>query len=522
MNNLLTLKNSIATQLLRAVFGLYLLIAIVITVAQMVFEYKHIETQLEKEIINIQKSYSPSIAASLWTYNTNQIQSILIGINEIPSVVGATIDDGTNTYNIGSILNKKGVQEIYNNKNKKQSLNKNDDIYDDLINYEFSITYVNENKEITLGQGVIYSSTEIIFKQVKYGFILIIINSVIKTIALWFIFIYFIHRILSRPLSQLAVSTQQLNLDDIENIKIKIDTKGDNELKMLENAYNSMIQKLTLAKKELEKNNRDLENKVILRTQELEEEVIIRKEAQQQAESANKMKSMFLSNMSHEIRTPMTSILGMAKILKDMEFDANKKVQLDMIVRNGNRLLTILNDILDFSKLDAKSIKLELKEYDIRQCVFDIVEMLSIQSGQKGDLLEYFINDDVPEICIGDVTRISQVLINIMGNAIKFTQDGLISVNVELYTNTYQLLFSIKDTGIGIESKEGTDLFNVFTQADPSTSRKYGGTGLGLAICKHFVELMGGDIWFESNPGEGTTFYFTINYTLNAESLAQI
>jgi len=514
MNRIPAFKTPIATQLLRVVFGLYLIVAIIITATQMVFEYRYVGEQLDVRINGIKKSYGPSIANALWTYNETQIQSILKGINEISSVIGITIDDGNNTYNIGIVADRIKQHDIHETTKSTESL------FSNLIKYEFPIIYDDGSRKHELGNGVIYSSTDIIFEQVKYGFILIIINSVIKTLVLWLIFIYFLRKIVSRPLTQLTSATNNINFENLDNTKIEIESQNNNELKVLENSFNIMIEKLAIAKNELDKTNASLENKVKQRTRSLQEEVATRKEAQHQAEAATNLKSRFLANMSHEIRTPMTCILGMAKILEHAEVNNEKKEKLNLIVRNGDRLLHIINNVLDYSKLEADAIKMDFLEYNIRESVARNIDLLDIQAKLKNITLDYFITDSVPKICRGDPYRLEQVIINILGNAIKFTDKGSVSVHVSLEAGTNKVLFSIKDSGIGIEAAKISSIFHEFVQADSSTNRQYGGTGLGLAISKRFVELMGGQLWVDSIQGEGSTFYFTINTFCTAENMS--
>jgi len=506
MKRIRALNKSIATRLLRVVFGLYLVIAITITVTQMVFEYQYIEDQLDNRMSSIKTSYGPSIATSLWTYNETQIQSILKGINEISSVIGMTIDDGNNTYNIGIIPDN----ETSSGKNNDDIMQKKT-LLNGLLKYEFPIIYHDEDKLINLGKVTIYSSTSIIFEQVKYGFMLIIINSVLKTLALWVIFIYFLRKIVSRPLTQLTHAVGEINIDNLNNKKIEIDTKNDNELKVLERAFNSMIEKLSVAKNELDATNISLENKVRKRTHMLQQEVAIREQAQIKAEVATELKSMFLANMSHEIRTPMTCITGMSKILFESETDSDKKEKLALIVRNGDRLLNVINNILDYSKLEANSVTLELTEYNIRECISRNIDFLGVQARLKSIQLDYYIDDNVPGIFTGDENRLENVITNLLSNAIKFTDQGTVTLSVSLDSSGDKVLFSVKDTGIGISKTQAASIFDEFTQADSSTTRKFGGTGLGLAISKRYIELMGGKIWVDSTPDEGSTFNFTID-----------
>lgn len=306
-------------------------------------------------------------------------------------------------------------------------------------------------------------------------------------------------RRITAPIRTLLSATQEVALGDLTQ---QVHVKTCDEISNLARSFNHMVRQL-----------RDANDQEAIRTTELSQMIAALNVSKEAAEAANIAKSQFLANMSHEVRTPMNGVLGMAELLLNTQLTDKQRHLVDNVHRSGSALLSIINDILDFSKIEAGKLKLERVEFGLRQVVEEAVDLFAELASKKGLELTCFLQDEIPDNVIGDPVRLRQILLNLLGNAIKFTRHGEVALRVEcLKADTQHLTLKVEviDTGIGIHPDEQAHIFMAFSQADESTTRRFGGTGLGLAIVKQLVSFMGGEIGISSTPGQGTTFWLTI------------
>lgn len=466
------------SQLTMIVSSLAVLIAAMVGIWQ---QYEAAHQQVNRQLHILAQATAFNVASTIMFYNEKEAKEALDVLQVDPEVVAARL----------VLPNQQLVAEYKRSQTTAT-----------IVDQQITVDVVWKNEMV--GKLIMDVDLSTLREQLQRQIMVALVTAFIALVFAG-LFAYRFTHILTRPLRMLSELARSVGEKGDYSMRAE-PSEAKDEVGLLTHRFNAMLDRIELQDSELRKQQELLEQRVEERTAQLRQET-------ERAEAASRAKSEFLAVMSHEIRTPLNGILGMTNMLIDSPLDAKQKRFARVARSSGEDLLSIINDILDFSKIEAGRLELEPRPFQLNGLLEDLAERYAPIAQGKG--LELLCNTPIPPLSVeGDSARLAQVLTNLLSNAIKFTAEGEVMLSVERVDETadrVSLHFAVRDTGIGITAEQKTKLFNAFTQADTSMTRKYGGTGLGLAISQRLIKLMGGEIAIESSFGKGSYFHFSLS-----------
>lgn len=507
-----------------------LMIGLLLSIFFVVHRYNDLQRQLEDSGANIIEPLAVASEYGMSFHSRESIRQLVSVLHRRHSDIVRAIsvfDENNKLFVTSNYQLNASALKLPNNEKPPHSLSITR--YGDSIILRTPIiseSYSPDESEVTdakpAGNTLGYVAIELDLKSVRlqqYREIFISTLMMLFCVGIAMLFAYRLMRDVTGPIRNMVNTVDRIRRGQLDS---RVEGFMLGELDMLKNGINSMAMSLTAYHEEMQHNIDQATSDLRETLEQMEIQNVELDLAKKRAQEAARIKSEFLANMSHELRTPLNGVIGFTRLTLKTDLNATQRDHLHTIERSANNLLTIINDVLDFSKLEAGKLILESIPFPLRNTLDEVVTLLAHSAHDKGLELTLHIKNDVPDNVIGDPLRLQQVVTNLVGNAIKFTESGNIDLVVEKRSqgnNKVQVEMRIHDTGIGIPEQEQSRLFQAFRQADASISRRHGGTGLGLVITQKLVSEMGGDISFHSQPNQGSTFWFYINLDLNSNAV---
>jgi len=490
-------QNSIATQLINFVFSIYCVIAVVITIGQVAIEYKHTQQTIQDELKINQQIFEPVLSAGLWNLDKEQVTNTLNGMLAIPIVMGVKIEQNHKVFTGIGII-KSDIGEVQKFNENSELVDVPDAEFTNVFSYQFPINYVFRGKSREVGTATLYSNSSVTIQRVQFGVILIMINAIIKTVALWYLFVWVGNKLLIKPLLKLVHAIETVDFDELDEFKINLDNKRENELTIIENAFSDMLKNLADARIEIIKSHLLLEDKVKERTKDL-------LAAKNEAEQANKAKSDFLSRISHELNTPLNAIVGGSQVLQCnmTQDDSDNSILLKHINTAGLHLSMLVKDIMDFVYSNKDEFEVNWQQCNLNEIIISSIVMVQPFTQAQNITIDY---EQKEHFVYADPGRIRQILVNLLNNAIKYNKiNGFIEVYTSVNTEG-EVEMHIKDSGIGIDSSDQELIFEPFLRLDYAKDNCIDGIGIGLSLVKSLADRMQATVHVNSKLNIGSTF----------------
>ena len=493
ITDVVPIKQSVSTKLFRTVFPLYLLIAIVVTLVHLLIEFNNTNKHIREELVSVGNAISPGLKTALWSVNYKQLKSIVEGVQRLPVVTGMQIENERGEL-VGG-FGAGGVSGSPRSDKESETLSS----FDEDFRYSIPLIYEKNGHDIPVGKLTLHSSWGVVYQRLKLGIYLIVLNALIKSVALLILFVFFARIIISKPLQELTMLINNTQMDNLRRgHSQELNSSENNELVLLKKAFNAMLEKLSEAHGQLLSHSDELEKKVDERTRELanrEEKLKIAYDQLQQSRNAELKtlndKRQFMADVSHELRTPI-SVMKLQLEALQQGVSSNEDSQ-KLLQRKIDQMERLIDDLSVLSKADIEQLSLKCEEFEICLLLQELIEPFRHLAGKRNIELRLRYVDDCNPCVYADWERLSQVFSNLLDNSLNYTNSGgLISISVKALGQEVEVI--IEDSAPGVSDENLPLLTQRLFRGESSRSRNTGGSGLGLAICESLIRAHGGSI----------------------------